>query len=66
MKIDLNLVSEVEFENVRRSDAPDYSDAWISSALYNGEEASQEILDLLNSADELYDWRYQKLMDFIY
>jgi hypothetical protein len=64
--IDLSLISEVEFENIRHYDAPDYCDAFISAAMYNGKEASQDVLEALNDSEQYADWKYQKLMDFIY
>lgn len=65
-KIDLSLVSEVAFDNIRYYDAPDYCDAFITSALYGEVEASQEVLDQLNDNKDYANWKYQKLMDFIH
>jgi hypothetical protein len=59
MKIDLNLVSEVEFENIRGF----YGDAYVSFALYDGEVASDEILDELNYNQD--SWKYEKLLDYV-
>ena len=48
MKIDYSKISNVEVDGIDTSDYPDFSDAFISYAEYDGEEMSEEMLEELN------------------
>lgn len=49
MKIDFKLVTNVSVDGIDTSDYPDFCDAFIESAEYNGKEMSEEMLDEINS-----------------
>jgi hypothetical protein len=54
--IDYGKVSNIVFEDVDHSDAPDYCDAHIVSAEYDGVEMTDEQIELLNNdSDFVYD-----------
>ena len=43
--MDLTKVDDIEFDGIDHKDYPDYSDAYISSASYNGEDMTEEQLE---------------------
>jgi len=49
MIIDFKLVTNVSVDGIDASDYPDFVDAFIESAEYNGEDMSEEMLDEINS-----------------
>ena len=54
--IDYGKVRNIVFEDVDHSDAPDYCDAHIVSAEYDGVEMTYEQIELLNNdSDFVYD-----------
>ena len=63
MKIDYSKISNVEVDGIDTSDYPDFSDAFISYAEYDGEEMSEEMLEELNN-DSSYV--YEKVQDRIF
>jgi hypothetical protein len=46
--MDYKLIDNVEVAGIDTKDYPDFCDAYIISADYNGEEMSDEMLDELN------------------
>lgn len=62
MYIDLEIITNIEFDGIDHADAPDYCDSYISSCDVNGELATQEQLDEIN---EDRDFVYDKLMDYL-
>jgi len=62
-KLDYSKIDNVKFDDVDHKDYPDYCDAFISSADYDGREMTDEELDELN---EDTDFVYNKLMSFLY
>jgi len=54
MKIDYSKISNVVISGIDHRDAPDYCDAYIESADYDGDEMSDEMIESL-SADFVYD-----------
>lgn len=56
-------VDNIEIEGIDHSDAPDFCDAFIASADYNGREMTDDELDELN---EDSDFVYQSLLDYLY
>ena len=48
-KIDFKLVTNVSVDGVDTRDYPDFSDAFIESADYDGKPMSDEMLDEINS-----------------
>lgn len=53
MKYDFKLFSNVSLDGVHHWDHPDYCDAFIDSADYDGKEMTDEQLDELNEDYEL-------------
>jgi hypothetical protein len=62
-KLDYSKISDVEFEDIDHNDYPDYCDAYIIRATYDGVEMTEEQLELLNDD---HDFKYQKLFDTIF
>ena len=65
-KLNYDLIEDIEFDNVNFSDAHDFSDAFISKALYDDpktglRELTDEEIDSLDS-----EWVYDRLIDYIY
>ena len=48
-KIDFKLVTNVSVDGIDTSDYPDFVDAFIESADYDGKPMSEEMLDEINS-----------------
>lgn len=63
MKLDYSLIEDIELDGIDRRDAPDYVDAFIVSASYNGREMSQAELDILN---EDRSFVYECLLSYLY
>lgn len=61
--LDYSLIDNIQFEGIDHNDAPDYCDAYIVSADYDGVAMTEEQIELLN---EDTDFVYEKLMDYIY
>ena len=61
--MDYRKIDNIEFDGIDHEDYPDYSDAFISSADYDGREMTKEELNELN---ENRDFVYNTLMDRIY
>ncbi len=60
--MNLTLVSNIDFDGINHKDYPDYCDAYISSADYDGEEMTEEQLEQLNENGEFV---YDKLMEHL-
>jgi len=59
----INLFSEVEFEGIDYKDAPEFCDAYIAYALYDGKEMTEEEIEELNdNKDTVFDL----LEDYLY
>jgi hypothetical protein len=63
VNLDYKLINNIQFDGIAHKDAPDYCDAYIVSAEYDGEEMTDEQIELLND-DRKYV--YEKLMDYLY
>lgn len=63
VNLDYKLISNIQFDGIDHNDAPDYCDAYIVSAEYDGEEMTEEQIELLNDDR---DYVYEKLMDYLY
>jgi hypothetical protein len=48
IKFDRKLVTEIHIDGIDTADYPDFVDAFIESALYNGVEMTEKELDELN------------------
>jgi hypothetical protein len=60
--MDYNKITNIEFEGIDYRDSPDFSDAHIISAEYEGEEMTDEQIQDLN---ENSDFVYSALMDYL-
>jgi len=63
MKMDYKLIDNVEFDGIDYTDYPDFCDAYISSADYNGIEMTDEQLNELNNDVDLV---YELLTNYIH
>ena len=63
MKIDFKKVEVLEVSNINHYDYPEYSDAYISEANYNGNPMNDDMLDEIN--DNHPDFVYQQVWVFI-
>ena len=63
MEIDYSKISNVEVDGIDTSDYPDFSDAFISYAEYDGEEMSEEMLEELNNDGS---YVYEQVERYIY
>lgn len=63
MKLDYTLIADVVVDHIDPKDAPDFSDAFISSATYDGREMTDDELELVNE-DSAYV--HQKTIDQLY
>jgi len=63
MKIDYSKISNVEVDGIDTKDYPDFSDAFISYAEYDGEEMSEEMLEELNNDGS---YVYEQVEKYIY
>lgn len=61
--LDYSKITNIEFDGIDHKDYPDYCDAHIVSADYDGEEMTNEQIEILN---EDRDFVYDKLMDYLY
>lgn len=62
MTLDYKLIKAIEFDGIDHSDYPDYCDAYIVRAEYNGKEMTEDQLTELNGDS---DFVYGKLMDYL-
>ena len=62
-KIDFKLVTNVSVDGIDTRDYPDFSDAFIESADYDGKPMSDEMLDEINSdhVDFVHECVYSQL-----
>ena len=63
-EINLDLITDVTFDCIDHRDAPDYSDAYISYAVMDGIEMSDE--EIMKLETEYPDWVYEELMNYIH
>jgi hypothetical protein len=61
--MDYKLIDNIEVDDIDTSDYPDFCDAYISSADYNGKPMTDEQLDKLN---EDSDFVYQKVQELLF
>tara|TARA_R100000700_G_C3151753_1_gene130205 strand:+ start:373 stop:567 length:195 start_codon:yes stop_codon:yes gene_type:complete len=63
MKIDFDKVEVLEVSNINHRDYPEYCDAYISEAKYNGKTMSDEMINEIN--DNYPDFVYIQVMEQI-
>ena len=61
--IDYDLIEDVAVDGIDYNDYPDFCDAFIASATYNGKPMSDEMLDTLN---EDYEFVYESVENYLY
>ena len=61
--MDYKLIDNIEIEGIYPSDYPDFVDAFIASADYDGRPMTDEELDKLN---EDTDFVYDKVLEWIF
>jgi hypothetical protein len=61
--LDYKKISNIEFVGINHNDAPDYCDAYIVSAEYDGEEMTETQIEELNDDRGFV---YESLMDYLY
>jgi len=61
--MDYKKIVNIKIEDIDYSDVPDFCDAFIASADYDGEPMTKEQLQEINNDR---DFVYQSLMDFLY
>lgn len=64
MIIDISLVDNVEVDGIDHSDYPDFCDAFISNADYNGEPMSDDMVDYIN--ENYPDYVYEQVVNQIF
>lgn len=62
-KLDYSKLDDIVFSGIDHRDAPDYCDAFITSASYDGRELTKEELDELN---EDTSFVYECLMNYLH
>lgn len=62
-ELDYSKINNIEFDGVSHDDYPDYCDAYICYAEYDGREMTDEELDKLNDDS---DFVYDSLMDYLF
>jgi hypothetical protein len=63
MTLDYSKISNVQVDGIDHNDSPDYCDAYIDSADYEGREMTEEELKILN---EDSDFVYQSVQNHLY
>ena len=61
--MNLTKINNIEFDGIDHNDYPDYCDAFIESADYDGKEMTEQELNELNN-DRVFVW--EKLIDYLY
>ena len=63
MKIDYKKVEVIEIDGIEHGDYPDYVDAYITEAKYDGKPMTDEMIDEINDNDQ---FRYEAVWDYIH
>ena len=63
MKIDYKKVEVIEIDGIEHGDYPDYVDAYITEAEYDGKPMTDEMVDEINDNDQ---FRYEEVWDYIH
>lgn len=64
MKLDLRKIDNMEFEGIDFADYPDFVDAFLVAADYNGIEMTEEQIDYIN--DEHYDFVNEQVFSSLF
>ena len=60
--MDYKKINDIEVDGIDTADYPDYCDAYIAYATYDGKSMSDEQLDELNQDS---DFVYEQVQDFV-
>ena len=60
----IKLVENIEIEGVDMKDYPDFCDAFISGADYNGVEMTEE--QIMQMEEDYPDWKYEQIENSLY
>ena len=63
MNIDFEKVTDIEVSGIDMKDYPDFCDAYIYDAVYDGKPATDEVLDAINENSEFV---YEAVMESLY
>jgi len=61
--LEYKKINDIQFAGIDHKDSPDYCDAHIVSAEYDGKEMTEETLEQLNDDSDLV---YSLLMDYLH
>jgi hypothetical protein len=64
MKIDYSKINVLEVSDINHFDYPEYCDAYISEAEYDGKPMSDDMLDEIN--DNHRDFVYEQVVEYIH
>ena len=64
MKINLKKIKEVELEGINTNDWPDFSDAFITKAEYEGRDMTEKEIEHVN--DNYTDFVHDQVIDFLF
>ena len=63
MKIDYSKIEVIDIDGIDHGDYPDYVDAYITEAEYDGKPMTDEMIDEINDNDQ---FRYEAVWDYIH
>ncbi len=63
IELDYSQIEDVEINGINTRDFPDFCDAYIAAATYQGREMTEEELEVLNNDS---DYVYEKVQDWLY
>jgi hypothetical protein len=63
IKLDYSKIEDVEIDGIDYRDAPDFCDAYIASATYDGRPMTEDELEVLN---EDGDYVYSRVQAYLY
>jgi hypothetical protein len=63
IKLDYSKINNIEVDGIDHADYPDFCDAYIASADYDGREMTDEEIELLN---EDSDFVYSAVYNYLY
>ena len=63
IKLDYSKIDNIEVDGIDYADYPDFCDAYVASADYDGREMTDEELDLLNDDS---DFVYSAVENYLY
>ena len=63
LQLDYSLIDNIEFEGIDYDDVPDFCDAFIASADYDGRPMTEKELETINDDRDLV---YDRLTDYLF